>query len=108
LPSSGTVATGAANPSPPLTTTVTVDFEFRSNAGPSMPSATDSGGSHTPAIKVPAYFAPGFVGLYQINVTIPQPPVPLESCGGVFQSNLTINIGGVASYDGVGLCVTQL
>ncbi len=107
LPSSGTVKTGEANPNPPLTTTVNVDFEFRSNAGPSMPSSTNTGGSHIPATKVPAYFAPGFVGLYQINVTIPTPPVPLESCGGVFQSNVTINVGGSASFDGAGICVAQ-
>ena len=105
LPSSGTVKTGEANPSPALTTTVNVDFDFRSNAGPSMPSATDTGGSRVPARKVTAYFAPGFVGLYQINVTIPAPPVPLEPCGGVYQSNLTINIGGSASFDGAGICV---
>jgi len=107
LPSSGTIATGSANPNPPLTTTVSVDFDFRSNAGPSMPSTTNSGGSHVPAIKIPAYFAPGFVGLYQINVTIPAPPVQLESCGGVFQSNLTVNLGGTASYDGAGICVSN-
>ncbi|MBZ5606418.1 MAG: hypothetical protein LAO79_29355 [Acidobacteriia bacterium] len=104
-PSSGTVKTGEANPSPALTTTVNIDFDFRSNAGPSMPSATDTGGSRVPAKQVTAYFAPGFVGLYQINVTIPAPPVPLEPCGGIYQSNLTINIGGSASFDGAGICV---
>ncbi|MBZ5603079.1 MAG: hypothetical protein LAO79_12310 [Acidobacteriia bacterium] len=107
LPSSGTVKTGEANPSPALTTTVYVDFDFRSNAGPSMPSATNTGGSRVPAKPVTAYFAPGFVGLYQINVTLPTPPVPLEACGGVYQSNLTINIGGSASFDGAGICTSQ-
>jgi len=114
LPSSGTVKSGAANPSPPLTTTVNVDFEFRPNAGPSMPwpppgsSITAApGDSHIPAIAVPAYFAPGYVGLYQVNVTIPKPPVPLQACGGVFQSNVTVNIGGMASFDGAGICVSQ-
>ena len=101
LPSSGTAVTGAANPSPALTTTVNVDYVFRPNSGPSMPwpppgsSITPSpGDSHVPAITVPAYFAPGYVGLYQVNVTIPTPPVPLQPCGGVFQSNVTVNIGG--------------
>jgi uncharacterized protein (TIGR03437 family) len=114
LPSSGTVKSGAANPSPPLTTTVNVDFEFRPNAGPSMPwpppgsSITMAAGdSHIAALSVPAYFAPGYVGLYQVNVTIPKPPVPLQACGGVFQSNVTVNIGGVASFDGAGICVSQ-
>ncbi len=71
LPCSGVVKTGQANPDPPLTTTINVDFDFRSNAG------------------------------------IPQPPVPLERCGPVFQSNLTINVGGLASYDGAAICVAQ-
>jgi len=112
LPSSGTVVTGAANPSPALTTTVNVDYVFRPNSGPSMPwpppgSSTTPipGDSHLPAITVPAYFAPGYVGLYQVNVTIPTPPVPLQPCGGVFQSNVTVNIGGAASFDGAGICV---
>jgi len=114
LPSSGTVVTGAANPSPALTTTVNVDYVFRPNSGPSMPwpppgsSTTPSpGDSHVPAITVPAYFAPGYVGLYQVNVTVPTAPVPLQPCGGVFQSNVTVNIGGAASFDGAGICVSS-
>ncbi len=109
LPSSGSVATGAANPSPPLTTKVNVDFDFRPNAGPSMPwsGSSSPGDSHVPATSVPAYFAPGYVGLYQINVTIPAAPVALQPCGGVYQSNATVNIGGQASFDGAGICVAQ-
>jgi uncharacterized protein (TIGR03437 family) len=109
LPSSGSVATGAANPNPPLTTQVNVDFDFRPNAGPGMPwsGAAGPGDSHVPAISVPAYFAPGYVGLYQINITIPAAPVALQPCGGVYQSNVTVNIGGQASFDGAGICVAR-
>lgn len=107
LPSSGTIKTGDPNPDTLLTTSVNVDFDFRSNAGPSMPSSANLGGPHVPATKVPAYFSPGYVGLYQINVTIPRPPVPLQNCAGAFSSNLTINLGGVISYDGAAICVSQ-
>lgn len=59
---------------------------------------------------------PGQVGLYQINVRIPDtvPSVPaciqILSCLGnllscVIQSNLTIDIGGVSSFDGAAICV---
>lgn len=106
LPSSGTVQTGAANPVPPLSTSVNIDFDFRANAGPTPPSTANYGGPHVPATKIPAYFAPGLAGLYQINVTIPPSPVPLAACSGSSSlSNLTINIGGTSSFDGAQICV---
>ena len=114
------VKTGDATPTPaPVLLnghTVTVQFDFRPNAGPAFPYIN-------PLIMAPfipgAIFAgltPGQVGLYQINVRIPDtvPSVPActqsFSCLGswlqcVIQSNLTIDIGGVSSFDGAAICV---
>jgi uncharacterized protein (TIGR03437 family) len=56
---------------------------------------------------------PNYVGLYQINVKVPQLPagsLPCSTAGFSYngiqiESNLTINVGGPASFDGVGICV---
>ena len=58
----------------------------------------------------------GFIGLYQINFIVPQPPAGIEPCvdnaslvqGGVaVQSNLTVSVGSDFSFDGAGICVAQ-
>jgi uncharacterized protein (TIGR03437 family) len=56
---------------------------------------------------MPLYSAltPGFVGLYQINFTLPQPPVGTQACSGTVHSNLTVSVGGQTSFDGAGICV---
>jgi uncharacterized protein (TIGR03437 family) len=60
--------------------------------------------------------SPGSVGLYQINVTLPEVASGVESCslpgtvgpGGAFvSSNLTLMIKGGASSDSVGICVRK-
>jgi hypothetical protein len=69
---------------------------------------------------------PNQIGLYQINIQLPNRFPAIESCtvpsvctgnpiycGGQIQSNLTINIGGInstgdgslASFDGAPICV---
>jgi hypothetical protein len=62
---------------------------------------------------------PGQVGLYQINVQLPSafpaavlPCTTLSVCTGnpafcplPIQSNLTIDIGGVTSFDGAAICI---
>jgi uncharacterized protein (TIGR03437 family) len=57
---------------------------------------------------------PGFAGLYQINVAVPAPPAGLKPCAGsgtaatygnLVQSNLTVSVGSVFSFDGTGICV---
>ncbi|MCC6588977.1 MAG: hypothetical protein IT168_19930 [Bryobacterales bacterium] len=40
-----------------------------------------------------AGLVPGFVGLYQVNFTVPEPPHPLESCTD-YESNVTVRIAG--------------
>ncbi|PYT12496.1 MAG: hypothetical protein DMG59_23250, partial [Acidobacteria bacterium] len=61
-----------------------------------------------------AGLTPGQVGLYQINVRIPNPLPVLGSCSVGAQlgfpyntvlSNLTIDLGGVSSFDGAAICV---
>jgi uncharacterized protein (TIGR03437 family) len=49
---------------------------------------------------------PGYVGLYQINFIVPQPPAGILSCSGTVQSNLTVSVGGQTSFEGAGICVT--
>jgi uncharacterized protein (TIGR03437 family) len=56
---------------------------------------------------VPLYsgLAPGYVGLYQINIVVPPPPPDTPACSSTVQSNLTVSVGGTASFDGAGICV---
>ena len=61
-----------------------------------------------------AGLTPGAVGLYQINFVVPPPAVGTRPCvasssalinGNVIQSNLTVSLGSVFSFDGAGICV---
>lgn len=86
-----------------------VSFDPRPNALASRPSAIGENGSTT-ATPDFAGLLPGFVDLYQINVTIPPLPKGSQNCdpsplGARVSSNLTINIFGPASVDGVGICI---
>lgn len=98
-----------------------VQFDFRQNAGAAIPSWTVStvNGVKSASRPPPPPFAgltPGQVGLYQINVTIPNPVPPVQPCPVLFdcigslvgcfiQSNLTIDISGYSSFDGAAICV---
>ncbi len=77
-------------------------MDFAANARPSPPWP------HTPffAPIAPDYagMVEGTVGLYQINVTVPPFPESAPLCGGIVESNLTISVGGSASFDGVQIC----
>jgi len=101
------VQTGAPTPAPapvlgppgPPGSDVVVGFDFRSNAGPSDPTSITS--------RAPVYLTPGQVGLYQINVQLPDSFPRVEGCSNVtgVWSNLTINLRRPASFDGARLCV---
>lgn len=103
------VPTGkAAAAATPTSETFALDFNFRPNAlatKPIPPSAIPvllSTGLYTPLYSG---LVPGYVGLYQINFIVPQPPAGILSCSGTVQSNLTVSVGGQTSFDGVGICV---
>jgi uncharacterized protein (TIGR03437 family) len=56
---------------------------------------------------------PGYPGLYQINFVVPplqDGELPCEAGvapppGGLVNTNLTVSVGGTASFDGAGICV---
>jgi uncharacterized protein (TIGR03437 family) len=112
--------TGEASPLPAATvlSRLYVQFDFRINAAVSPPYIDLS------AVPVESFVAPVFagltpgqVGLYQINVRIPDSTPAAENCGlptgtgdvnlsiyNFVQSNLTIDIGGNSSFDGAAIC----
>jgi len=101
------VPAGQAPSSPVPVGGISVGFDWRPNALASRPP-TQGGTLLDPAF---AGFAPGNVGLYQINVVVPPPPAgtaPCVSAASPFYyvgSNLTIDIVGDSSFDGAAICV---
>lgn len=102
------VATGTANSTPIAVNSPIVSFDFHVNAGPSMPTGSSLHADY-------AGFVAGFVGLYQVNLTIPAVPQDIALCTtdgqlagdtSAVYSNLTIDLRGAASFDGAGICVT--
>jgi uncharacterized protein (TIGR03437 family) len=115
-------AIGLGQTNPPLTTgklvtaaapTLTkfgLDFNFRPNALPAKP---------LPTAPPPAFAGatPGYVGLYQVNLVVPPVPAGTPPCyvqppqstpprfPNVVQSNLTVSVGGLSSFDGARICV---
>jgi uncharacterized protein (TIGR03437 family) len=101
----------------PTAETLNLDFNYSVNAFATKPVQT----SPDRILIHPLYagLAPGYVGLYQVNFTVPQGPqngiahcaLPGSFAPGsnVPQSNLTVSIGGQFSFDGAGICVnTQI
>jgi hypothetical protein len=129
------VKTGSATPTPApvllvsqwFRRTLELQYDFRPNAEPSRPFNVLTGViSPTPPtapviLLAPVFvgLTPGQVGLYQINVQLPSAfPAAVVSCTTLVvgtgnpaylpafvQSNLTIDIGGVSSFDGAAICI---
>lgn len=95
--------TGRASP-PNTSVPIQLGFDFDPNARPKptyYPPQT--------ANLVFAGLAPGSVGLYQVNFTVPDPPagtLPCQATANLFVgSNLTVSITGNVSYGGAAICV---
>lgn len=100
----------------PTAETFTLDFNYHPNAlasrPPILPSPIAAGGT-APLVPLFTGLTPGYPGLYQINFVVP----PLQDgelpCaagvapppGGLVNTNLTVSVGGAASFDGAGICV---
>jgi uncharacterized protein (TIGR03437 family) len=110
-------AIGFGQTDPPMTTgqaatgsaisALDVDFNYRPNAFATRPTVPSSS-------VVYAGATPGYAGLYQINFIVPPPPAGLAPCvdwatsspgTNVVQTNLTVSIGLLYSFDGAGFCV---
>jgi uncharacterized protein (TIGR03437 family) len=105
------VTTGAATPaSAPTVIGIAVQFDFSPNAGPKFPTAS---AVDTTENLYPNFvgLTPGQVGLYQINVKLPNTFPSVPPCGGGHiywgtASNLTIDIfTNFLSYDAAPICV---
>ena len=110
-------STGQPAKMAPAAETFNLDFNYSVNALATKPVQA----SPNRILIHPLYagLAPGYVGLYQVNFTVPQGAqngiahcaLPGSSAPGsnVPQSNLTVSIGGQFSFDGAGICVnTQI
>lgn len=97
--------------------TFNLDFNYTINALPTKP--VQAGPDQILIHPLFAGLAPGYVGLYQVNFTVPPSPQNgIAHCAltgsfapgsNVPQSNLTVSIGGQFSFDGAGICVnTQI
>jgi uncharacterized protein (TIGR03437 family) len=99
-PANTPVATGVAAPQDPVAVDgVLIGLDARANASPGMPLAVSSFPANSALLKS------GLVGIYQVTFTVPSLPSGTPACSDMVRSNLTINIGRTASYDGVGICV---
>lgn len=107
------VSAGQAPIAPaPTVLPISVAFDARQNALAARPPV---GPGSTISSVVPRFsgLIPNYVGLYQINVIVPPSPAGSLPCttGGLryngiqIESNLTIDVGGPASFDGIGICV---
>lgn len=80
-------------------------FDFRPNAPPSRPPAMAPNSALVSANNIG--LVAGFVGLYQVNFTVPPVPAGTPPCNhDDIQSNLTVNLVGTWLFDGGRICVS--
>jgi uncharacterized protein (TIGR03437 family) len=95
------VASGDATPAtaPVAFAMIAFDFNFTGEVSPHFPTLS----------PVPLFsgLTPGFVGLYQVNFVVPQlPPNYRVHCNTELgNTNLTVSIGRITSFDGAKICV---
>jgi uncharacterized protein (TIGR03437 family) len=101
------VPTGqAADTATPTAETFALNFDFQPNAlaaQPMLPPLV----TLFPSYATPLYsgLVPGYAGLYQVNFIVPPPPAGVVACSGTVQTNLTVSVGGLFTFDGAGICV---
>ncbi len=106
----------AASTAMPTIISFAINFNFALNALPAKPTPIPLAGEPTAFGLHPEFsgLTPGYVGLYQINFTVPSVPATLLPCEDpnvapvrpdVVQSNLTVSFGSQYSFDGGGICV---
>jgi uncharacterized protein (TIGR03437 family) len=109
--------TGQISQMAPTAETFNLDFNYQINALPVKPFTGEP--DRIPLHPLFSGLAPGYVGLYQVNFTVPPGPANgIGQCaqlgsvalgGSSVQSNFTVSIGGQFSFDGAGICiVTQI
>jgi uncharacterized protein (TIGR03437 family) len=95
----------------PTTQTFGLDFNFHPDALASNPFPTNVVPiGYQPQIPLFTGLTAGYSGLYQINFVVPGTPGGLHPCAagqgpGLVATNLTVSVGGSASFDGAGICV---
>ena len=106
------VQEGTASPVPAavVTAPIYLQFDYRPNASPSMPTV----GSPMTTTPISVGLTPGEIGLYQVNFAVPPPPAGTSVCGSMIvasltapiETNLTISImASGQSFSGAAICV---
>ena len=119
LGKTGLPQTDGVAPTAPASTqyAFAIDYNYRPNTFATKPLGPSFFGTPTRIYPMPVFtgVTPGFVGLYQVNFVVPPLPANgIDNCanpgtsgpyGNVIQSNLTVSVGSVFSFDGIGICV---
>jgi len=116
------VGLGATNPAVPTgqpaakpvptAQTFGLDFNFHPDALASKPFPSNVLPiGYQPPVPLFTGLTPRYPGLYQINFAVPGVPAGLAPCApgdgpGLVNTNLTVSVGGSASFDGAGICVS--